>query len=226
MIYLNSDDLAFPAPHLARADGLLCLGGDLSKERLALAYKSGIFPWYEDGQPLLWWSPDPRMVLFPGEFKISKSFRTTLRNHSYTLTSDTAFEEVIRQCARIPRKDQLGTWITEEMIAAYLALHRAGMARSVELWEGSELAGGLYGIDLPEYGVFCGESMFSLRSNASKIALHGLVEAVQKAGYVFIDCQLYTDHLHSLGAREISRSVFLKQLDQPQKTFSAFSVSS
>lgn len=226
MVYLDDDQLNFPEPQSARADGLLCVGGDLSPERIERAYRSGIFPWYDDGQPLLWWSPDPRMVLYPNEFKISKSFRSRLRKHGFRISCDQNFKEVITQCAAVPRKDQHGTWITDQMVAAYLLLHEKGLARSIEVWEGDTLVGGLYGIDLPEYGVFCGESMFSLKPDASKIALFTLVEAVADVGYTLIDCQMYTDHLKSLGAREISRTDFLSRLKQARKTFSAFSVSS
>lgn len=226
MVYLSDNELSFPSPKLAREDGLLCVGGDLGPDRLILAYRSGIFPWYEDGQPLLWWSPNPRMVLYPQEFKVSKSFRSRLRKHPFRISYDTDFEQVIRRCAQAPRKDQLGTWITQEMMDAYMELHAMGVARCVEVWDEQELVGGLYGIDLPHCGVFCGESMFSNRPDASKIALHALVVAVQQAGYDLIDCQMYTDHLRSLGAREIAREDFLKLLSAHKESFIAFSVSS
>lgn len=226
MIYLENDQTEFPSPENARADGLLCVGGDLHPDRIEKAYRAGIFPWYEDGQPLLWWSPNPRMVLYPSAFKIAKSFRSKLNKHSFKISCDKDFKGVITHCADVPRKDQHGTWITDQMIAAYLDLHKKGFARSIEIWENDVLVGGLYGIDLPEYGLFCGESMFSLRPDASKIALHSLVEAVSEAAYTLIDCQMYTDHLYRLGAREIPRAEFLHHLKQPKKSFSAFSVSS
>lgn len=204
-----SDKLWFPDPQVASSDGLLAIGGDLSVARLWLAYNSGIFPWFDDDQPILWWSPDPRMVLFPNEFKVSKSLRKTLRSEKFRITFNQDFEQVISNCANIPRKGQAGTWITNEMQEAYLALHKSGHAVSVEVWRGDKLVGGLYGIDLPEKKIFCGESMFSLVSDASKVAFYHLSQYVQTRDYKFIDCQLYNEHLESLGAYEMPRKVFL-----------------
>lgn len=204
-----SDKLWFPDPQVASSDGLLAIGGDLSVARLWLAYNSGIFPWFDDDQPILWWSPDPRMVLFPNEFKVSKSLRKTLRSEKFRITFNQDFEQVISNCANIPRKGQAGTWITNEMQEAYLALHKSGHAVSVEVWRGDKLVGGLYGIDLPEKKIFCGESMFSLVNDASKVAFYHLSQYVQTRDYKFIDCQLYNEHLESLGAYEMPRKVFL-----------------
>lgn len=205
--------LWFPEPSMASKEGLLAIGGDLSIERLLLAYNSGVFPWYDNGQPILWWSPDPRMVLFPERFKISKSFRKTLKTHSFTITFNKAFSEVIKNCSSIKRNGQLGTWITQEMQEAYLALHNAGHTLSVEVWQDDILVGGLYGVNLPEKKVFCGESMFSKVTEASKIAFYHLVAYVKENNYTLIDCQLYTPHLESLGAEEIPRDKFLTLLN-------------
>lgn len=202
----------FPKPEDATADGLLAIGGNLSVERLLLAYNSGIFPWFEDDQPILWWSPDPRMVLFPEKFKVSKSLRKTLNSEKFKITFNQNFAEVIKNCATVPRKEQAGTWITEEMQEAYIALHKARHAISVEVWEKDKLVGGLYGIDLPQKKVFCGESMFSLVSDASKVAFYYLSEYAKANNYKFIDCQIYNEHLESLGAEEIGRGEFLKIL--------------
>ena len=211
MQYLT-DKLWFPNPKNATEDGLLAIGGDLSVERLLLAYNSGIFPWFEDDQPFLWWSPDPRMVLFPEKFKVSKSLRKTLSSGKFEITFNQNFEEVIKSCATVPRKGQAGTWITREMQEAYAALHKARHAISVEVWENEKLVGGLYGIDLPQKKVFCGESMFSLVSDASKVAFYYLAEYVKSKDYKFIDCQIYNEHLESLGAEEIRRDEFLTML--------------
>ena len=211
-MYYLSDAYWFPSVEEADEDGLLAVGGDLAPERLLLAYRSGIFPWYSEGQPLLWWSPNPRMVLFPEEFKLSKSLRKTIEKDKFRISFNQAFPEVISQCSKVPRRDQGGTWITDDMIAAYTHLHFAGHARSVEAWLDDQLVGGLYGIDLQDFKVFCGESMFSLVSDASKVAFYHLVEQLKKDGYQLIDCQMYTPHLESLGAREIDRAEFLKYL--------------
>ena len=211
MHYLTKE-LWFPNPKRATADGLLAIGGSLSTEQLLLAYNSGIFPWYEDGQPILWWSPDPRMVLCPEKFKVSKSLRKTLRSEKFKITFDKSFAEVISNCASVQRKGQGGTWITEEMQEAYLKLHKAGYAASIEVWKDDKLVGGLYGIDLPQKKVFCGESMFSLVSEASKVAFYHLSEYVKSKDYKFIDCQIYNSHLESLGAEEIPRKDFLRLL--------------
>ena len=201
----------FPPPEQALDEpaGLLAAGGDLSPERLVAAYRRGIFPWYSPGQPVLWWSPDPRGVLMPGEFRCSRSLARTLRNAGYTLRVDTDFAAVIDGCAA-PRPASPGTWITSEMRAAYLALHRLGRAHSVEAWQGTVLAGGLYGVRLG--GVFFGESMFSRERDASKAALAHLVALSRLAGIAVIDCQLPSRHLATLGARGIPRRDFLALL--------------
>jgi leucyl/phenylalanyl-tRNA--protein transferase len=212
MIYLLKS-LKFPNPSEADSDGLLAIGGDLSPERLLLAYKSGIFPWYENNQPILWWSPDPRMVLYPQRLKVSKSLQKLIKREIFEVTFNKAFSEVIMNCSTIKRKGQRGTWITEDMEKAYIELHKQGHAISVEVWKDSKLVGGLYGIDLPHKKIFCGESMFSLESNASKVGFYYLVSELAKKGYKLIDCQLHTDHLESLGAEEISRQTFLQIID-------------
>ncbi|UKM65885.1 leucyl/phenylalanyl-tRNA--protein transferase [Flavobacteriaceae bacterium GSB9] len=198
----------FPDVNQATADGLLAVGGDLSIERLILAYKSGIFPWFENESPILWWSPNPRFVLFPEKLKISKSMKQVIKAKKFEVTVNKVFNEVISECSKIKRSGQDGTWITESMIKAYNELHERGYAKSVEVWEGSELVGGLYGIDLKN-GVFCGESMFAKVSNASKL---GFITFIENSNYKLIDCQLYTKHLESLGAEEISRDIFITYL--------------
>lgn len=195
---------------LVHPDGLLAIGGDLSPERLIYAYRRGIFPWYSDEQPILWWSPSERMVLFLEDFKISRSLRKTIRKQKFTVTVDHCFEEVIKNCAAIPRAHEYGTWITNEMINAYCQLHEYGYAHSVECWENGQLVGGLYGTAVGQ--VFCGESMFSKVSDASKVALSHLVAQLKRWKFGFIDCQMYTDHLSSLGAIEIPRSEFQELL--------------
>ena len=202
--------IIFPPIDLADKDGVLAIGGDLSVERLLLAYKSGIFPWYNQGEPIVWYSPPKRMVLFPKELKISNSMHQIIRKGDFKVTFNKNFKEVISNCMEVERKDQGGTWITNEMLIAYQELHKIGVAKSVEVYENDKLIGGLYGIDLG--GVFCGESMFSLKSNASKIAFIYLVERLEKENYSLIDCQVYNDHLASLGAREIPRQEFLQML--------------
>lgn len=209
-IYFLTELLEFPPADNAHADGLLAVGGDLSPERLLLAYKSGIFPWFNDDALILWWSPDPRMVLFPHKIKISKSMRQLLSGRRFTLTRNKCFKEVLEACAKIERMGQEGTWITYNMKEAYLRLHDQGFARSYEVWEDKKLVGGLYGIDLGH--VFCGESMFSKASNASKFAFIKLAKDLEESNYKFIDCQVYTRHLASLGAEEIPRKEFLKLL--------------
>jgi leucyl/phenylalanyl-tRNA--protein transferase len=200
---------------LAIAEGLLAVGGDLSIERLVLAYSQGIFPWYAEDDPILWWSPDPRLVLYPAELHISRSLRKVLRHGDFDITLDRAFSQVIHACAGNRGPDHPGTWIVPEMIAAYEALHAAGLAHSVEAWAGDTLAGGLYGVSLG--GVFFGESMFAQISNASKVALVRLVEGLQRAGFKLIDCQVTTAHLMRFGAREITRSQFIKELQRALK---------
>lgn len=200
--------LQFPHPEEASPEGIVAVGGDLSPERLLLAYSMGIFPWFDDDQPILWWSPDPRMVLFPDKLKVSKSMKRVLRDEVFTVTINKAFDRVIRNCASVKRDGQAGTWITEDMITAYNKLHAMGKAISVEVWLDDELVGGLYGLDLKP--IFCGESMFSYVSNASKAGFITLVQLLKEKGYTLIDCQVYTEHLASLGAEEIPRSEFLK----------------
>lgn len=212
MFYL-SKALDFPHPSEADLDGLLAVGGDLSPERLLRAYNTGIFPWYEHEQPILWWSPNPRMVLYPQKLKISKSLQKIIKREIFKVTFNTAFEAVITNCAIVPRAGQGGTWITDEMQKAYVDLHAKGHAISVEVWRNDKLVGGLYGIDLPEKKVFCGESMFSLESNASKVGFFYLVSEMEKRGYKIIDCQMHTAHLESLGAEEIPRDYFIQLLE-------------
>ncbi|HET6921815.1 MAG TPA: leucyl/phenylalanyl-tRNA--protein transferase [Anaeromyxobacteraceae bacterium] len=202
----------FPDPELAEPDGLLAVGGDLSAERLLAAYAAGVFPWYSEGLPILWWSPDPRLVLFPGELHVSRSLGRTLRAGRFQVRADTAFERVIRGCSGRPRPGQDGTWITPEMIQAYLRLHRRGFAHSFEAWEGETLAGGLYGVSLG--AAFFGESMFSERPDASKAAFVRSVEWLAARGCQLVDCQVKTAHLQRFGAREIPRREFLARLRQ------------
>ncbi|QCX37259.1 leucyl/phenylalanyl-tRNA--protein transferase [Aureibaculum algae] len=207
---LLSDKLWFPPVETASSEGVLAFGGDLSPERLLLAYNSGIFPWFNKGEPVVWYSPGERMVLFPNELKISKSMKQILKKDSFKVTFNQNFKEVIRSCKTIYREGQGGTWITDEMEQAYTKLNELGHAKSVEVWLGNELVGGLYGIDLGD--VFCGESMFSAVSNASKVAFIHLVQKLKRENYKLIDCQVYNDHLASLGAREIPRNEFLRYL--------------
>jgi len=210
MIYLNKNT-PFPDVSETTEDGLLAFGGDLSVNRLIDAYSKGIFPWFSQGEPILWWSPDPRFVLFPKNLKVSKSMKQLLRNSSFKVTVNKEFKAVINECSLIDRKDQPGTWITNDMIDAYVELHKMGYAKSVEVWKDNLLIGGLYGVDLNN-GVFCGESMFAKESNASKI---GFIKFIQMTNYKLIDCQVYTQHLESLGAEDISREKFLKYLKSP-----------
>ncbi len=207
MIWL-SEKLEFPPHKTATRDGVLALGGDLSIERLKLAYSNGIFPWYSEGEPIVWYTPPERMLLFPEDLKVSKSMQKIIKKNDFIITENTAFEEVIFNCKTINRKDEFGTWITDDMQQAYINLHKNGFAKSIEVWENKELVGGLYGVDLG-IGVFCGESMFSKVSNVSKLAF---IHLVNNCGYKFIDCQVYNDHLASLGAKEISREEFLRLL--------------
>ena len=204
---LLGKELVFPPVEMASSEGILAFGGDLRPERLILAYQSGIFPWYNEGEPIIWYSPDLRMVLFPDELKISKSMRRVMAKNEFTISWNKAFEQVIDQCQKSPRKDQQGTWITDDMKEAYIKLHKLGFAKSVEVWHKEQLVGGLYGIDLGH--IFCGESMFSKESNTSKLAFIHLVEELQKKDYKLIDCQVYNEHLESLGAREIPRDEFM-----------------
>ena len=211
-MYQLSKSIWFPSHDESDKDGLIAIGGDLSVERLLHAYRSGIFPCFNDGQPLLWWSPDPRMILFPKNFKVSKSLKKTIFNKKFSITYNKSFEEVINCCSKIKREGQQGTWITKNMITAYRQLHKKGYAKSIEVWLGDQLVGGLYGIDLKEKNIFCGESMFSKKNDASKIAFYYLVKKIQAKNYKLIDCQMYTSHLESLGAQEIPRNEFLKYL--------------
>ena len=214
-VFRLSNSLSFPPPHLAIDEGLLAIGGDLSLERLVLAYRQGIFPWYAEDDPILWWSPDPRMVLYPAEIHVSRSLRKLIRRRPFHLTLDQAFGRVIRACAGARGPEHQGTWIVPEMIAAYEGLHAVGLAHSVEAWEGGRLAGGLYGVSLG--GVFFGESMFTRVSNASKVALVHLVTLLGRAGFGLMDGQVTTGHLMRFGAREVPRSRFLKELQEALK---------
>jgi leucyl/phenylalanyl-tRNA--protein transferase len=206
------EPVAFPSPRFAGKDGLLAIGGDLSEKRLLLAYRMGLFPWFSDDQPILWWSPDPRLVLYPDEIRISKSLKKVIKKKMFHLTMDTAFEEVINACARVPRADDQGTWIVKDMIDAYCRLHESGFAHSVEAWYKGKLAGGLYGISLGKS--FFGESMFTYMSNASKVAFVSLVDHLRRLSFDMIDCQIATAHLIRFGAIEISRDRFLDELEQ------------
>ena len=206
-VFLLNDKLAFPSPECAENNGLLAVGGDLSLERLLLAYRSGIFPWYPEESPILWWSPDPRLVLIPKELRVSRSLGQAIRKGIFTVTMDTAFEDVINHCAEIRRDKDEGTWLTSAMIDAYIGLHKAGFAHSVESWHDGNLAGGLYGVALGS--VFFGESMFSLMANASKVAFVKLVDQLTGWNFSLIDCQVTTGHLMRFGAREIPRKLFL-----------------
>lgn len=207
MIWLG-EEIVFPPHEFANEDGVLAFGGDLSAERLVHAYKNGIFPWFNEGEPIVWYSPPERMVLFPDEVKVSKSMKQVLRKNNFTITENAAFKDVIFNCRHIDRNDQFGTWITDDMEDAYINLHEKGIAKSIEVWIDDVLVAGLYGVDLNN-GVFCGESMFSKASNMSKVAFMHLVK---NCGYKLIDCQVHNEHLESLGAREINRSDFLKWL--------------
>ncbi len=213
MIPWLTSDLSFPPPELAliEPNGLLALGGDLSCKRLIQAYSKGIFPWFNEDEPILWWSPDPRMVLFPAELKISRSLRKALQKHDYQISVDCSFDQVIAACA-MPRRNQSGTWINSGMIKAYRELHRMGHAHSVETWIDGKLAGGLYGVALGR--VFFGESMFSRTTNASKIAFVHLVKQLARWRFGIIDCQMKTAHLASLGAREIPRTQFTRTVEE------------
>ncbi len=207
-MYLLTNKIEFPDVSKASYDGLLAYGGDLSTERLILAYSKGIFPWFEEREPILWWSPDPRFVLVPNDLKVSKSLKKTIQNNEFQITTNKSFREVIIACAKFKRKGQNGTWITSAMIDAYCNLHNLGFAKSVEVWEDNILVGGLYGVDLNN-GVFCGESMFSTVSNASKV---GFATFINNSSYKLFDCQVYTKHLESLGAKYISRNMFIKSI--------------
>ncbi len=209
MHYLTKD-LVFPPVSNANVDGFLAIGGDLTPERLLFAYKSGIFPWFEQGDPILWWSPNPRMVLFLDDLVVSKSMRNILNRKKFKVTFNQDFRGVISNCQKIKREGQQGTWITNEMIEAYCKLNQLGIAKSVEVWEEDELVGGLYGVDLGT--IFCGESMFSKVANASKVAFIHWTLHLKANNYKLLDCQIYNPHLESLGCREIARDEFIKIL--------------
>ncbi len=212
--FLLSKEICFPHPRLANSQGLLAMGGDLCESRLILAYRSGIFPWYSEGEPLLWWSPDPRLVLLPTDLHISRRLKRTIDKGTFELTFDTAFREVVEKCAA-RRTESSGTWIVPEMAKAYENLHDIGIAHSVEAWQEGELAGGLYGVSLG--GCFFGESMFSKISNASKVALWVLVEFLKIRNFDMLDCQVNSEHLVRLGAKEIPRDLFLADLAKSMK---------
>ncbi|WP_333877078.1 leucyl/phenylalanyl-tRNA--protein transferase [Flavobacterium sp.] len=209
-MYFLTKELYFPPVEEASYEGILAVGGDLSVERLLLAYRNGIFPWFNEDEPILWWSPPERMVVVPQLYKVSKSIRNLLNRKLFDVTFNQDFEGVIRQCQQIERQGQEGTWITEAIIESYTQLHKMGLAKSVEVWQNGDLVGGLYGVDLGH--VFCGESMFSKVSNASKIAFVALVQHLKEHNYKLLDCQLHNDYLEQLGAFEISRDTFIKVL--------------
>lgn len=211
-VYLLNDNLVFPHPASAEPSGLLAVGGDLSVERLLLAYKSGIFPWYSEGDPILWFSPDPRMVLFPDNLYVTKGLKKIIKSGKYDVRFDTCFGDVIKKCSSQPRNGQDNTWITAEMIDAYVELHNQGYAHSVEVFHNDSLVGGLYGVSIG--GTFFGESMFHELSNVSKIALYSLVERTRLWGFEFIDSQVPNDHMKSMGCKEIPRSEFLELLER------------
>lgn len=211
MVALDAHEISFPDPKLYHPEeGLIAFGGDLSPERIWFAYQLGIFPWYNPGNEILWWCPDPRFILFPLELKISTSMKKILKKDVFTFTENKCFEEVIKNCAETKREGQDGTWLSDKMIASYIQLHLLGKAKSIEVWQNNELVGGLYGLDLGN--IFCGESMFTKVSNASKAGFIWFIEKY-KTKFQLIDCQVYTEHLESLGAREISKLEFLDYLE-------------
>ena len=214
-VFQLSDEIIFPDPSLAEPDGLLAVGGDLSPERLLTAYKNGIFPWFSEHEPILWWSPDPRLVLFPQKFIISHSLKQKIKQNIFSVRMDSNFEQVISACAETERRHEDGTWITDEMKAAYIELHHKGFAHSVECYFDGKLVGGLYGISLGKS--FFGESMFHSMTDASKVALYYLVEKAKEFGFIFIDSQVETEHLMSLGAELIPRKKYLKLLKEAMK---------
>lgn len=214
-IFALTEKLQFPPPHLASREGLLAVGGDLTQERLLLAYGQGIFPWFSEGEPILWWSPDPRLVLYPRNLRMSSSLKKRIRQQRFHLTADCAFESVIQACSQVHRKHQDGTWIVESMVDAYIELHKSGFAHSVEAWHEDQLVGGLYGVSLGQ--CFFGESMFNRVSDASKIALTALAQFLTCLKFRLIDCQVPTGHLISLGASEIPRKRFLAELQAAMK---------
>lgn len=209
-MYFLSKELYFPPVEMASTEGIVAVGGDLSSERLILAYQNGIFPWFEEDEPILWWSPPQRMVVNPKDYKIAKSLRNILNRKIFEITFNKNFSDVIKHCQIIKRKGQKGTWITDSMYESYVKLHELGIAKSVEVWQNNELVGGLYGVDLGN--VFCGESMFSKVPNASKVAFVSLIEDLKQENYLLLDCQVHNNHLEKLGAFEISRESYLKIL--------------
>ena len=211
-MFLLSNELYFPPVTEADVEGILAIGGDLSTQRLLLAYRNGIFPWYSDDEPIIWWCPNPRFVLFPDEIKISKSMRAVIKKQTYSFTINNCFNNVIKNCKTINREGQSGTWISEEFIDAYTNLHNLGYALSAETWKNNKLVGGLYGVKMGN--IFFGESMFSLSPNASKFAFIQLVQHLKNEGVKLIDCQVYTNHLESLGAKMIDRNDFMRLLEQ------------
>lgn len=211
-MYLLTDELIFPHPRYANKDGLLAIGGDLRPERLILGYKNGIFPWFSEGQPIMWWSLPERMVLFPDDYKSSKSLRQTIKKNIFKTTFDKDFAGVIKNCADMKRKHEDSTWITPEMQSAYIKLHELGFAHSVETWLDDRLVGGLYGVEIGK--IFFGESMFHLESNASKVALYYLVQKMKSKNCIMIDAQMYTNNMHEAGAVMIRRERFLDILKQ------------
>jgi leucyl/phenylalanyl-tRNA---protein transferase len=206
-MYFLTKELYFPPVEEASYEGILAVGGDLSIERLLLAYKNGIFPWFDADEPILWWSPSERMVVNPKDYKVSKSIRNIINRNIFEVTINKDFESVIKNCQEIERKDQDGTWISDDIIKSYTELHQLGKAKSFEVWQNGELVGGLYGVDLGH--VFCGESMFSKVPNASKVAFVRLIEYLKQNNYKLLDCQVHNDHLEKLGAFEISRNAFM-----------------
>lgn len=209
-VYQLSEDFLFPSPHLATKEGLLAIGGDLSRKRLLLAYSVGIFPWYSDGEPILWWSPNPRLVLYPDKLRLSKSLKKTIRREIFHVTMDQAFDQVIAECAAVRLESNQGTWIVDDMIRAYRNLHESGFAHSVETWSQGRLAGGLYGVSLGR--CFFGESMFTRVTDASKVAFVTLAHYLRTHQFAFIDCQIATAHLKRFGAKEITRARYLNEL--------------
>ena len=214
-VFRLSNNLSFPPSHMAIEEGLLAVGGDLSIQRLVLAYSQGIFPWYAEDDPILWWSPDPRLVLYPSELHVPRSLQRLMRRERFSISIDRAFGQVIRGCAGRRGPDHPGTWIVPEMIKAYERLHQVGLAHSVEAWEGDMLVGGLYGVSLGD--CFFGESMFMRVSNASKVALVCLVKGLKREGFQLVDCQVTTEHLMQFGAREIPRNQFMQSLQRALK---------
>ncbi|WP_293891176.1 leucyl/phenylalanyl-tRNA--protein transferase [Flavobacterium sp.] len=218
-MYFLTKELYFPPVDEASIEGVLAIGGDLSIERLLLAYRSGIFPWFNEDEPILWWSPSERMVVVPSIYKVSKSIRNLLNQNKFQITFNQNFREVITNCQQVERKEQDGTWITEDIIESYTKLHEMGIAKSVEVWQNDEIVGGLYGVDLGH--IFCGESMFSKLPNASKVAFVTLVNYLKENNYKLLDCQVHNDHLEKLGAFEVSRETFMKVLKSVEINFAS-----